>query len=88
MTHYLCCIVQMYDGREFIFDEFLIETEEDIYKILEVKIQNITDDEDDWDWDGKWWSNYGESAYTIGPVKEVPANHVSVLSNYYSFERI
>lgn len=88
MTHYLCSIIEMYDGRQFVYDEFILETDQEPDKILEIKVRNITDDEDGWDWNGEWWSNYGESAYTIGNVRELPNSHVGVLSDYFRVEKV
>lgn len=88
MTHYLCTIIEMYDGREFIYDQFILETDQDPYVTMEVKVQNITEDREDWDWNGKWWSDFGESAYTIGSVTELPDSHVAILSKYFNVEKV
>lgn len=83
MKNYLCTIIEMYDGREFVYDELLISTDQNINKVLMTHIENITDEEDDdWSWQGKWWSNDGESAYTIGSIRDVPDADKQVLQKY------
>lgn len=83
MKNYLCTIIEMYDGREFIYDQLLITTDQDVYKIMEVQVQNITHEDEDWSWQGKWWTNHTESAYTIGSIREVLEVHKQVLVNYF-----
>lgn len=89
MTTYLCTLIEMYDGREFIYDQYLVTTDQNIHNILEKHVENLTNQEDsDWAWDGKWWCNYGESAYTIGSVTEIPATDVGTLSKYFNVTKV
>ena len=79
----------MYDGREFDYSQYIVQTDQRIYDILEKHVENITDEDDeDWAWNGKWWSSFSESAYTIGAVTEVPDGDISVLVKHFELVKI
>lgn len=85
MKYYLCTITEMYDGREFDYSQYIVQTDQRIFDILEKHVENITDEDgEDWTWEGKWWSNCSESAYTVGAVTEIPHADISVLIKHFN----
>jgi hypothetical protein len=85
---FLCTLIEMYDGREFIHDEFLLITDKEIGETLNKRVENIPSDseEDEWRWEGKWWTNDGESVYTTGSIREISEKDYLVLSKYIRVE--
>lgn len=86
---FLCTLIEMYDGREFVHDEFLLITDKEIGETLNKRVEQIPSDqelENEWKWEGKWWTNHGESAYTTGSIKEVSKKDYLVLKKYIRFE--
>lgn len=86
---FLCTLIEMYDGREFIHDEFLLITDKEIGETLNKRVENIPSEKElrnKWEWNGKWWTNYGESAYTTGTIKEISEKDYLTLQKYIRTE--